>query len=254
MCELLGMSANTPTDLRFSFTALSKRGGETGPHRDGWGICFYEGKGVRSFHDPSQCANSELAKFIRNYPIKSEVAIAHVRKANRGAVKLENTHPFTRILWGKIWVFAHNGQLKGVKKLKLNYYKPVGTTDSEYAFCWIMDNLRERFKNRPSATRLNKAIGELMADLRRLGVFNALLSSGDDLYASCSKNLVYITRKAPFGEAVLIDADLRVDFAHETTPNDIVTIVATHPLTMNEEWTRINHDSFVVFKQGLLVA
>ncbi len=44
MCELLGMSANTPTDLCFSFTGLTRRGGETGPHKDGWGVAFYEGQ------------------------------------------------------------------------------------------------------------------------------------------------------------------------------------------------------------------
>ena len=43
MCELLGMSANTPTDLCFSFTGLTRRGGGTGPHKDGWGVAFYEG-------------------------------------------------------------------------------------------------------------------------------------------------------------------------------------------------------------------
>ena len=45
MCELLGMSANVPTDICFSFTGLVQRGGGTGPHKDGWGITFYEGKG-----------------------------------------------------------------------------------------------------------------------------------------------------------------------------------------------------------------
>ena len=43
MCELLGMSANVPTDICFSFAGLMKRGGETGPHKDGWGIAFFEG-------------------------------------------------------------------------------------------------------------------------------------------------------------------------------------------------------------------
>ena len=41
MCELLGMSANVPTDICFSFTGLVQRGGGTGPHKDGWGITFY---------------------------------------------------------------------------------------------------------------------------------------------------------------------------------------------------------------------
>lgn len=70
MCELLGMSANTPTDLCFSFTGLTRRGGETGPHKDGWGVAFYEGKGVRMFHDPEPCATSPIADFVSKLPIK----------------------------------------------------------------------------------------------------------------------------------------------------------------------------------------
>ena len=37
MCELLALSANTPTDMRFSFHGLARRGGATGEHADGWG-------------------------------------------------------------------------------------------------------------------------------------------------------------------------------------------------------------------------
>ncbi len=48
---IAGMSANVPTDICFSFTGLVQRGGGTGPHKDGWGITFYEGKGCRTFKD-----------------------------------------------------------------------------------------------------------------------------------------------------------------------------------------------------------
>lgn len=40
MCELLGMSANVPTDINFSLKIVLPRGGKTGPHKDGWGITF----------------------------------------------------------------------------------------------------------------------------------------------------------------------------------------------------------------------
>ncbi|BDN98672.1 hypothetical protein KAM621c_37770 [Citrobacter braakii] len=60
MCELLGMSANVPTDICFSFTGLVQRGGGTGPHKDGWGITFYEGKGCRTFKDPQPSFNSPI--------------------------------------------------------------------------------------------------------------------------------------------------------------------------------------------------
>ena len=65
MCELLGMSANVPTDIVFSFTGLMQRGGGTGPHRDGWGIAFYEGRGVRLFQDPLASVDSEVARLVQ---------------------------------------------------------------------------------------------------------------------------------------------------------------------------------------------
>ena len=61
MCELLGMSANVPTDIRFSFAGLMRRGGHTGPHRDGWGVAFYEDKGCRTFQDTNPSSESEIA-------------------------------------------------------------------------------------------------------------------------------------------------------------------------------------------------
>ena len=118
MCELLGLNANVPTDICFSFTGLVQRGGKTGPHKDGWGISMYEGRRCRSFHDPRPSVASEIAGLIQRHSIKSTIIISHIRKANRGKVCLANTHPFERELWGSSWVFAHNGQLKGIKKKK----------------------------------------------------------------------------------------------------------------------------------------
>ena len=55
MCELLGMNANVPTDICFSFAGLMRRGGQTGPHSDGWGVTFYDGKGAAAsmIHAPA---------------------------------------------------------------------------------------------------------------------------------------------------------------------------------------------------------
>ena len=71
---------------------------------------------------------------LRNYPIKSHNVIAHVRKATVGNVKLENCHPFVRELWGRYWVFAHNGDLKDYAPHLHGAFRPVGDTDSEQAF------------------------------------------------------------------------------------------------------------------------
>ena len=236
---------------------MMERGGNTGPHKDGWGIAFYEGKGVRDFRDPAPSFDSEIARLVKNYPIKSTAVICHIRQANAGRVCLENTHPFTRELWGRYWTYAHNGQLKGVKSLELGPGAPlpVGTTDSEYAYCWMLKEIQQAFPEKPKRPQaLWKFIKERSDELRELGVYNMLLTDGQHMLVYCSTKLSWITRRAPFGNASLKDTDVKIDFSKETTDKDVVTVVATEPLTTDEVWEYMEPESMVVFKAGELVA
>ncbi len=253
MCELLGMSANVPTDIVFSFTGLMQRGGGTGPHRDGWGIGFYEGRGLRLFQDPAASVDSEVARLLQRYPIKSQNVIGHIRQANVGAVNLANTHPFVRELWGRNWCFAHNGQLPDLVASS-GFYWPVGDTDSEAAFCALLNRLRLAFPEPVSVDVLLPVLVASCAEYHRRGVFNCLLSDGDWLFSFCSSKLSYITRRAPFGPACLKDAQLSVDFQAQTTPNDVVTLLATEALTSNERWTQYQPGEWMLWRGGECIA
>ena len=106
------MECNVPTDIVFSFSGLRQRGGRTAPHADGWGLAFYEGRAARVFLEPAPACVSPLARFLAENPIKTLLAVGHIRKRTQGPTTLANTHPFVRELWGRYWVFAHNGDLK----------------------------------------------------------------------------------------------------------------------------------------------
>lgn len=254
MCELLGMSANVPTDICFSFTGLMQRGGRTGPHRDGWGITFYEGKGFRTFKDPKPSCESQIAELVQNYPIKSRAVVSHIRQANRGGVNLENTHPFTRELWGRYWTFAHNGQLSGYQDLHTGRHRPVGETDSELAFCWLLKQMEDRYPEPPKDMEsVFLYVAKCCDELREKGVFNMLLSDGEYVMTYCTNHLYWITRRAPFGKAALLDEDVEINFQEETTPHDIVSVIATQPLTGNEAWQRMKPGEYGLFHLGELV-
>ncbi|MGI2935993.1 class II glutamine amidotransferase [Vibrio diabolicus] len=254
MCELLGMSANVPTDICFSFTGLMQRGGRTGPHRDGWGITFYEGKGFRTFKDPKPSCESQIAELVQNYPIKSRAVVSHIRQANRGGVNLENTHPFTRELWGRYWTFAHNGQLSGYQDLHTGRHRPVGETDSELAFCWLLKQMEDRYPEPPKDMEsVFLYVAKCCDELREKGVFNMLLSDGEYVMTYCTNHLYWITRRAPFGKAALLDEDVEINFQEETTPHDIVSVIATQPLTGNEAWLRMKPGEYGLFHLGELV-
>jgi predicted glutamine amidotransferase len=250
MCQLLGMNANTPTDLVFSFTGFSRRAEE---HKDGFGIAFFEGAGVRLFVDAQSASVSPVAQMVRSYPIRSGHVIAHIRKATQGEVRLENTHPFVRELWGRYWVFAHNGNLVDVHPPLHAAFRPVGATDSERAFCWLMQELAKAHARMPAVPELTATLAELVPRIARHGTFNFMLSQGDALWAHCSTKLHYVERGHPFGHARLQDEDMSVDFATVTTPDDRVAVVVTEPLTQDERWTPMQPGELKVFVDGRAV-
>ncbi|MEF7617047.1 class II glutamine amidotransferase [Aquincola sp. MAHUQ-54] len=247
MCQLLGMNAHTPTDVMFSFTGLATRADE---HKDGFGIAFFEDRGVRLFVDHHSARQSPVAELVKGYPIKSRNVIAHIRKATQGHVALENTHPFMRELWGRYWVFAHNGDLKGFDPVLHAAFRPVGGTDSERAFCWLMQELAKAHASVPTVEELTRTLRELLPVLARHGTFNGLLSNGQALWAHCSTHLHWLQRRPPFGAARLADEDLSVDFAALTGPEDRVALVATQPLTHGEPWTAFAPGELRVFVDG----
>jgi predicted glutamine amidotransferase len=251
MCQLLGMNCNTPTDICFSFTGFRKRGGGTDVHADGWGIAFFEGRGVRLFLDPQPSTQSPIAELVRHYPIRSLNVIAHIRKATQGVVSLENTHPFQREFWGRYWVYAHNGNLPHFQPVLDGSFVPVGNTDSERILCWLLQSLRQRFGNAPPARdELFAALHALIYPLSGMGIFNFLLSNGEWLVAHSSTELSYIVRRAPFNVAHLKDEDVMVDFSEVTTPKDRVAVIATLPLTDNEPWVTMPPGSLWLFHDG----
>ena len=276
MCQLLGMNCNAPTDATFSFRGFAQRGGATGDHADGWGIAFFEGarcadgdsdpndnsadsstddKGLRHFVDHQAACSSPVAELISRYPIKSRNVIAHIRKATQGRVALENCHPFVRELWGRYWVFAHNGNLVDFAPRLHGNFRPVGSTDSERAFCWIMQELAKSHAGVPSVPELTLTLRELAARIAPHGTFNFLLSNGQALWAHASTKpdspgLCYTLRRHPFAHATLQDEDLSINFADHTRPTDRVAVVVTTPLTTNEVWTTVQPGKLVVFSGG----
>ncbi|MCB6183913.1 class II glutamine amidotransferase [Leeia sp. TBRC 13508] len=252
MCQLLGMNCNVPTDIAFSFRGFRQRAGVTDQHSDGFGIGFFEEAGCRLFLDYQAASESPIARIIDHYPIKSINVIAHIRKATQGVVSLANCHPFQREMWGQYWLFAHNGDLKSLPPElgKGHFYQPVGSTDSEQAFCYLLEKLRSKHEKMPSSEVLFAELKEITSTLAEFGVFNFILSNGKFMFAHCSTNLSYIVRKAPFTTAHLLDEDVTFDFSTVTTPTDRVAVIATLPLTDNETWTKFEPDQLIMFIDG----
>ncbi|HOP95088.1 MAG: class II glutamine amidotransferase [Dictyoglomaceae bacterium] len=253
MCELLGMSFNLPVTPKISFKGFRKRS-EQNP--DGWGIAFYPDESVQVIKEPLKAAESPLSEFLQDYSgLESKIFIAHVRYSSKGPKSHKNTHPFSRELNGKEYVFAHNGTID-YKSLKLGRFKPIGETDSEYVFCYLLSCIEQR-----NISEWEKEdfewLTEKLQEINRYGKLNCLFSDGELLFSYHNqdgyKGLYFLHREPPYGKVTLLDEDWAIDLAEEKSTKQTGYIIATNKLTDEEEWQKFEPGKLRVFKDGKMI-
>jgi glutamine amidotransferase len=252
MCELLGLAFNQPVRPSLSFRGFRHRSND---NPDGWGLAAFPDDSAQVFKEPLEAEESALAAFLRDYrQLTSKIFIGHVRLGNVGGKSLANTHPFCRELRGRHFVFAHNGTLRGQdpKRDLDGRFTPIGKTDSELAMCALLTWMAKEavpFTSFPEIeTQLRK--------MNELGSMNLLFSEGEHLFAYYDrggyKGLCLVRRQAPFQRVSLEDEDWEVDLSDEKRHDQHGYVIATSPLT-DEEWTRFDQGSLLVFKNGDLI-
>ncbi len=115
-------------------------------HPHGWGIAAFHRQQIewaRGVLPATECP--DFAKAASQ--VCSETIFAHVRKASRGSINLQNTHPFV----DRGWMFMHNGTLTAFNDLQPQLLAEIpshdrerimGQTDSECMFHWLLAKLR----------------------------------------------------------------------------------------------------------------
>lgn len=261
MCELFAMSARHPTTVSLSLEEFSRHGGLSGPHKDGWGIGWYEEGDIRLVKERDPAASSACVRFIQTNPFSSSLVVSHIRKATLGSVASRNCQPFVRELGGAWHCFAHNGDLKGIaadRRFRAEGFRPVGETDSELAFCALMDALRPLWSSGgvPPIGERRQIVARFAAALRELGPANFMYCDGDALFAHADRRhqsdgsirapgMWRLARRCPAG-GELAAQGLRI--ASEGAEQEVV-LVASVPLTA-EGWVALGEGEIVVARQG----
>lgn len=187
MCELFAMSARYPTTVHLSLDELARHGGATGPHRDGWGMAFVQGRDALLLREPEAASESSLIAYMQSHDVRSTLAVAHLRKATQGERALANTQPFLRELGGRAHLFAHNGMLPGIEgdaRFASRRFRRVGGTDSEHAFCALLDRLAPLWDDgEPDLAARLEVVTRFARDLATLGPANFLYCDADVIFA-----------------------------------------------------------------------
>jgi len=265
MCELFAMSSRAPATVSLSLRVLAEHGGASGPHSDGWGIAFYDDNDARVVRDTSRASNSPWVGFVEQQEIRSRFVVSHIRKATHGDIALRNTQPFGRELGGHRHIFAHNGHVPGIKdddRFSFDAYHPIGETDSDRAFCALLERLgplwREQDGTPDLASQLD-VVTEFAHELGEFGPANFLYCDGDTLFAHGHRRtqsdgvikppgLYWLHRQCALRDPYADTAGVSVT----ATEQDIM-LIASVPLT-SEAWQPFEEGDVAAISNGQLVS
>jgi glutamine amidotransferase len=263
MCELLAMSAHFPTTIHLSLDELARHGGGTGPHRDGWGIGFMADGDALVVREPGAASESAWVAFLQQNDLRSAHVLAHIRRATQGNRALRNTQPFTRELGGRAHLFVHNGMLPGIEddpRLASRRFRRIGDTDSEQAFCALLDRLARRWEG--GVPTIEERLAEIVpfaADLRTLGPANFLYADGDAIFAHAHIRRNDAGEMKPPGLHVLCrtctagaDGVPLTGLTIAREERQEVALLASVPLS-DEPWQPLAEGEIVVLREGRVI-
>lgn len=245
------MSARFPTTLSISLDELGRHGGGTAPHRDGWGIAYMQDRDAFVVREPEAAHDSRCLQFLRAQALESTTVIAHVRRATQGLRGLRNTQPFSRELGGRVHLFAHNGMLPGIERdprFPLGGALPIGDTDSEHAFCALLERLAPLWRSGvPGLDDRLERIVAFAAELRELGPANFLYSDADTVFAHGDRRRSDAGAIEPPGLHVLCR-----HCAAGPDEQQHVALVASVPLS-SEPWQPLAEGEVIALRDGRVV-
>jgi glutamine amidotransferase len=196
----------------------------------------------------------------------SSLVLSHIRHATQGETVLRNTQPFKRELGGRAHVFAHNGDLVGIQDachLESRRFRPIGDTDSEFAFCCLLQRLAPLWDpvedTVPSVEARLEIVAEFAAQLRPLGPFNFIYADSDTLFVHSHRRSQDDGVIRPPGLHLLVRScneqavDLTQSGVIMAPVAQELVLVASVPLT-DEPWEPMEEGEVVALTKGMVWA
>ena len=233
-----------------------------GSHPLGWGVAWYPNDNQAAIvkKDPVARGTDIQLEALSDWDVfRSTVFFCKAKGAAKGYTHHE-TQPFSRSFAGHDWIFLHNGdldkaQLAALHTDKSRFLEPVGKTDSELAFCYLLGKVMET-----EARKLADVPAEMMLNwfqqLDALGSADMCISDGQTVacfYGTKSTRSLYYTRHQPPGQTLSFDSDTIMLDLHD--PRDMFRtafMVSSSPFE-GGSWLPMTPGQLLIVRRGSIV-
>ncbi len=261
MSELLALSFDAEASPAITLKELIRRRGDAElPY--GWGFGWYPGRELAAvvIKDPTSTGDDPMTHLLRDWErFRSSLFVCHLRGSAK-RISQRDAQPFLKSHAGRSWLFAHSGDLDGDFRSAFPLepggpFEPLGVTDSEHVFCWMLTRLLES-KARSLADLEWPVLLGWLRSMSALGMANVLLADGHDLVAyrcaSAAPGLHWKRRLPPHDTHHLESDALALDLDGPRVSSRTAVVVSTHPLS-DGDWTAMAPGQMIVARRGAIV-
>lgn len=224
----------------------------------GWGYGWYPGNedAATVIKDASVLRAAGMIKAMAEWQrFHSTLFICSIRGAAENIVQ-KNIQPFSRSYAGSDWIMLHNGTLKNYKDVFYlgndPLFEPIGTTDSEYIFCWLMQKISQE-KVRGLGNLDKQKLHSWFVEINRYGTANFMLSDGKYLVVYQDKNgfnpIYWCRRVPPYQQTVMESSDVMIDLNDEAEQETTMVVFANEALTQ-DTWNPIGLGEILMVRRG----
>jgi transglutaminase-like putative cysteine protease/predicted glutamine amidotransferase len=233
-----------------------------GSHPLGWGVAWYPNDNQAAIvkKDPVARGTELQMETLADWTnFRSTVFFCKAKGAASGYTHHE-TQPFSRSFAGQDWLFMHNGdldknRLAQLHKDKSRFLEPVGKTDSELAFCYLLGKVMET-----EARKLSDVPNEVLLgwfqQLDMLGSADMCISDGITLacfYGTQSTRRLFYSRTQP-PEQVLQYGSETMSLGL-TDPRDTyrTALIISSSRFDAGSWLQMQPGQLIIVKRGAIV-
>jgi len=227
----------------------------------GWGFGWYPGSELAAvaIKDPTSTHDDPMTHLLRDWQrFRSTLFVCHLRGAAE-RVTQRDAQPFIKSYAGRDWLFAHSGDLEGGYRDAFALpadtpFEPIGSTDSEHIFCWMLAELRVRKLRSLAAFGGDALLGWFRA-FNEFGAINALLTDGEDLVVyrdlESAAGVYWIRRTPPHATTRLESHSFILEFDNSRDLQRSEVAVSSTPLS-GEAWTEMTPGQLLIARRGVV--
>jgi transglutaminase-like putative cysteine protease/predicted glutamine amidotransferase len=227
-----------------------------------WGFSWYPNDNLAAIiaKDPASKDSEVLTNALTDRTrFRSSTFMAKTKDHAKGD-SYHEVQPFSRSFAGRDWTFVHNGNLDKSKLEKLfneksHFLEPLGTTDSELAFCYLISKLADEGARKLSGLS-NKKLQRWFKELDGFGGADIAISDGSTMACYHGTNApqpLYYSRLQPPEHPTYFESDFA--WFDLSDPRDIYRtyfILSSRMFHMGY-WFQMQPGQLFILKKGTLV-